>query len=47
MFKIPELALGAEEAPPLRVVREGATATVEEPARGALGSLGTTERSES
>jgi hypothetical protein len=38
---MPELALGAKEAPPLRVVQEGAVAAVEELARGALRSLGT------
>jgi hypothetical protein len=41
-----ELALGTEEAPPLQVVREGAATAVEQPAQGALGSMGTAGRSE-
>jgi hypothetical protein len=47
IFKMPELALGVEEAPPLRLVWEGAAAGVEELARVALGSMGTAGRSES
>jgi hypothetical protein len=45
---MPELGAGAEEAPPLRIVREGAAVgAAEEPAREALGSLGTVSRRES
>jgi hypothetical protein len=44
MFKMSELTLGVEEAPPLQVVWEGAAASVEVPARGARGSLGTAGR---
>jgi hypothetical protein len=41
---MPELVAGAEGAPPVRVVQAGA---VEEPAREALGSLGTAGQRES
>jgi hypothetical protein len=47
IFKMPELTLGVEEAPPPLVVWEGAAAGVEEPTLGALGSLGTMGRSSS
>jgi hypothetical protein len=45
IFRMLELRIGVEEAPSLWVVREGAAARVEEPARGALGSLGIAGRS--
>jgi hypothetical protein len=41
IFIIAVLELEMEEAPPLQVVREGATTEAKEPAQGALGSLGT------